>query len=83
VSGDALDREIDANYDAFRRNLVAYMSSHAGKIALLHACQPVGFFDSVAEAAHQGDLLFPDKLYSLQPVVEEPVDLGFFSHAGG
>jgi hypothetical protein len=83
VSLDALDREIDANYDAFRRNLSSYLPTQSGKIALLHACQPVGFFDSVAEAARQGDKLFPDKLYSLQPVIEEPVDLGFFSHAGG
>ncbi|MEY2926339.1 MAG: hypothetical protein RL367_816 [Pseudomonadota bacterium] len=80
---DALDREIDANYDAFQRNLALYLPGKAGKIALLHACKTIGFYDSVAEAARHGNMRFPDHLYSLQPVIEEPVDLGFFSHAGG
>ena len=75
--------EIDRNYDAFRRSLGDYMPEHSGKIALLRAGTLVGFFDGVGAAWEQARRDFPDGLYSLQPVEEEPVDLGWFSHVPG
>jgi hypothetical protein len=78
----ALDREIDENYDYFRRHLDEFLARHAGRIALLRARNVVGFYDDAGEADREGRARFSDGLYSLQPVVNEPVDLGFFSHVG-
>ncbi|MBS0503474.1 MAG: hypothetical protein JSS55_06655 [Proteobacteria bacterium] len=78
-----LDQEIDANYDFFRRHLNEIFAREAGRIAVLRDCAFFGFFDSVTEADAKARVSFPDGIYSLQPVVQEPVDLGFYSHAGG
>jgi hypothetical protein len=80
---ELIDREIDANYDHYRRHVSEFFESEQGRVALLKSCQIVGFFDSVSDANRFARTEFPDGLYSLQPVIPEPVDLGFFSHAGG
>jgi len=78
-----LDQEIDANYDWFRRHLTEFVQREYGRVAVLRRCGLVGFYDSATEADARARNAFPDGIYSLQPVVQEPVDLGFFSHAGG
>lgn len=83
MSTSAIDSQIDVNYDLFRRNLSEFIRSQAGRIALLRNGALVDFFDDVAVAGCEGAARFEDGLYSLQPVIDEPVDLGFFSHAGG
>jgi len=42
----------------------------------------IGFFDRPGTAYTQGISLFPDRLFSIQEVTDEPIDLGFFSHVG-
>jgi hypothetical protein len=83
MQSDIIDREIDANYDHYRRHLSEFFETEQGRIALLKSARIIGFFDSVGEANRHARAKFPDGLYSLQPVIAEPVDLGFFSHAGG
>jgi hypothetical protein len=83
MQNDPIDREIDANYDHYRRHLAEFFEHEQGRVALLKSCRIVGFFDSVGEANRFARSEFPDGLYSLQPVIPEPVELGFFSHAGG
>jgi len=42
----------------------------------------VEFFDTARDAYVAGSALFKtDQLFSVQEIVETPVDLGFFSHA--
>lgn len=77
----ALDREIDRNLEAFRRLLPGLLDKHRNKYALLHRQEVVEAFDTVRDAAIVGELLYPDGLFSIQKVVSDPVDLGFFSHA--
>ncbi len=83
MQSDALDHEIDANYDHYRRHLSEFFKAEEGHVALLKSAQIVGFFDSVGAATRHARAAYPDRLYSIQPVIQEPVDLGFFSHAGG
>lgn len=83
MQSQLIDSEIDANYDHYRRHLSEFFEAEQGRIALLKSAQIVGFFDSVGDANRHARTVFPDGLYSLQPVIAEPVDLGFFSHAGG
>lgn len=74
--------EIDRNYDAFQRQLATYMKSHEHEYALMKNGQVVGFFPSAAKAAEEARRKFPDNIYSIQEVTSDPIDLGFFSHAG-
>jgi hypothetical protein len=44
--------------------------------------QIIEFFDTARDAYVTGQQLFKeDQLFSVQEVIETPVDLGFFSHA--
>ena len=79
---DPLDAAINGNYDFFRRTLSSYLPAHARQYALIRNRRIVGFFDEVAQAGAAAREAFPDGLFSIQQVMEEPVDFGFFSHVG-
>ena len=78
-----LRSEVDANFDYFERNLSTFLPGHSGQYALLRSCSLIDFFDEATEAYGEGMARFPDKLFSIQLVNDEPVDLGFFSRVGG
>ncbi len=82
ASAAAIESEVDRNYDAFRRVLGGLMREHGGKVALLRGGEIVGFFEQAGDALAHGRTHYPDHLFSVQPVEDEPVDLGYFSHAG-
>lgn len=72
---------ITANYDAFEALLPSILDEHHGQFALLHERQIVEYFSTAGDAYKAGKQLYPDGLFSIQEVVAEPLDLGFFSHA--
>lgn len=76
-----LDREVDANFDAFRTLLPELMATNAGRYVLLRHRQVADVFDDMASALTDGMRRFPDQLFSVQEVTSRPADLGFFSHA--
>ena len=75
--------EIGANFDYFQRTLATHLRAHAGQFALLKGRRVYGFFDSVGEADLAGWRQFSDRLYSIQQVTPEPVDLGLYADAEG
>ena len=77
----ALPDHITANYEAFQKQLPAILGAHQGQFALLHAEQIVEYFSTAGDAYKAGRQLFPDGQFSIQEVVAEPLDLGFFSQA--
>lgn len=79
---DAHQQEIDANYDFLQRRLALLLPEHQGRYALLKDCAIVGFYDKPIQAYREALERFPDGLFSIQEVTAEPLDLGFFSHAG-
>ncbi len=74
--------EIDRNYDAFQRQLGRVLLAHDGEFALIKGGEIVGFYPRVRDASDEAGRRFADGIYSIQQVVEDPIDLGFFSHAG-
>lgn len=78
---DTLEREIDSNFDAFIRQLRDILTEHAGKFALMRNRSIDGFFHSPADAEREGYWKYPDGIFSVQEVTDEPVDLGFFNYA--
>jgi len=74
--------QIDINYAAFEKKLPGLLPVHRGKFALMRDGEIVEFFDTVRDAYIAGQKIFEkDKIFSIQEVVEIPVNLGFFSYA--
>lgn len=78
---DPIQDEIDRNYEAFKARLPELLLSHPGKFALMQHEEIIDFFDTARDAHVAGRALFKDGLFSVQEVIEAPVDLGYFSHA--
>lgn len=73
--------DIRRNYEAFMQQLPKLLATHRGKFALMRDAKIVEFFDTSADAYRAGQKLYPDQRFSIQQVIDSPVDLGFFSHA--
>ena len=73
-------QEVDRNYDVFMRQLASLLAEHRDEYALMRDGQIIGFFRKPGEANRVGVERFPDGIFSIQEVTDEPIDLGFFSH---
>jgi hypothetical protein len=77
---DLQHQQVDQNYDAFQRVLSTLLPAHRNEFALMRDREIVGFFDKPGAAYSDGVRRFPDQLFSIQEVTDEPIDLGFYSH---
>lgn len=75
------DEELTRNFDAFRRSLASFIHEQRGRIALMRDARVEGFYDRAFDALAAGEARYPDGLFSIQEVVEDAVDLGYWSHA--
>jgi hypothetical protein len=75
-------QEVDRNYDAFNRMLGSILEEHRDQLALMHDGLIVGYFRTPREALRAAYERFPDGIFSIQEVTDEPIDLGFWSHVG-
>ena len=75
------EAEIVANFQFFQGVVGSLMASHAGDYALLQSQQIVDYFRSAADAVREGVQRFGDRPFSVQHVINRPIDLGFLSHA--
>ena len=74
--------QVKRNYGAFVAKLPSLLKAHPGKFALMRDGEIVEFFDTARDAYFAGLRLFQEEgRFSIQEVVEAPVDLGFYSHA--
>jgi len=73
-------RQVDQNYDAFVRKLGGILEAHRDQLALMRDGKIVGYFGSPREALQVASERFPDGIFSIQEVTDEPIDLGFWSH---
>jgi hypothetical protein len=81
MSDDVLTQEIDRNFDYFQSRFKDLMATHSGAFVLLRHQRVVGFFDRIEDAAREAQTRFSDRIYSIQVVEPEPVDLGFVTRA--
>lgn len=75
--------EVERNYDAFVRLLGSIIANHRDELALMRDGRIIGYFDRPGDAHRAGMAQFPDGIFSIQEVTDEPIDLGFWSHVGG
>jgi hypothetical protein len=73
-------REVDRNYDAFMRILGSILQDLRDQLALMREARIVGYFATPREALRAATERFPDGIFSIQEVTDEPIDLGFWSH---
>ena len=73
-------QQVDQNYDAFVRLLGGIIEDHRDKLALMRDGKIVGYFSTPREALLAATERFPDAIFSIQEVTDEPIDLGFWSH---
>jgi hypothetical protein len=73
-------RQVDQNYDAFVRKLGSILETHRDQLALMRDGKIVGYFNTPRDALYAATERFPDGLFSIQEVTDEPIDLGFWSH---
>lgn len=73
-------REVDRNYDAFMRMLGSILPQHRDQLALMRDGEIVGYFDTPRQALVAASERFEDRIFSIQEVTDEPIDLGFWSH---
>lgn len=73
--------EIDRNYDFFQRNLTQFIEKHRGQYALLRSGGVVAWFDRPGDAFRAGLEEFPDELFSIQEVEDQPAEIGLMSLA--
>jgi hypothetical protein len=74
--------EVDRNYHAFTALLSDILGAHRDQLALMRDGEIVDFFGSPGDAHRAGLSRFPDGIFSIQEVTDEPIDLGFWSHVG-
>jgi hypothetical protein len=74
-------KEIDQNLEFFLKELPQILPAHNGKCALLRRQKIVGYYDTVSDAVSAGNQSYPDKLFSVQQVIQAATDLGYYSHA--
>ena len=72
--------EVDRNYDQFMRMLATLLPEHRDQLALMRDGEVVGFFETPRGALEAAAQKFPDGIFSIQEVTDEPIDLGFYSH---
>lgn len=76
-----LDTEIEKNLEVFNEKLPSLLESHRGRYVLLRHQEIVGIYDTMRDARLTGRRFFEDGIFSIQEVTDEPINLGFFSHA--
>ena len=74
--------EVERNYRAFRKRLPDILGEHRNKFALMRDTEIVDFFDTGRDAFVAGSNMYADGRFSIQEVTDQPVDLGYLSHAG-
>lgn len=79
MDAHSLCEEVDRNYDSFQRVMSRYLPDHLGEYALLRHGKVIGFFSDAGLAEAKGET-FADRLYSIQLVDPEPVNLGLYSN---
>lgn len=80
MAHDPQRAEVDRNYDAFTRSLGGILATHRDQFALMRSGGIVAYFDKPGDAYREGVSRYPDMIFSIQEVTDEPIDLGFWSH---
>lgn len=72
-SMNAHQKQIEENYEAFKRKLPELMKTNVGQFALMKDKKIIEFMDTFADACKFGYKLYGLKPFSVQEVTDQPV----------
>ena len=75
------EEEVENNFIFFQDKLKNILPENRGKFALIKNQEIVDFFETREDASKAGRIAYQDKIFSIQEVTEEVIDLGYYSHA--
>jgi hypothetical protein len=78
---EAKTAEIDRNFTAFLAVLPEILPEHRDEWALLREEKIIEFFPTAIDAQIAGNVRFHDRLFSVQKVTDEVIELGIMSYA--
>ena len=81
--GEARRQEIERNFEAFQNLLTSLLPDKAGQFALLRNRKLIATFPKAVDALIEGNERFGDGQFSVQRIIDRPLDLGFLSYASG
>ena len=77
----SLQKEVDANFEAFQGVLPDLLPSESDRWALMRHGECVDFYDTLPDAETAGRAMYKGRTFSVQQVSDAVVDLGWFSPA--
>ncbi len=75
------EEEVENNFIFFQDELKNLLPENYGKFALIKNQKIADFFETREDASKAGRIAYQDKIFSIQEVTEEVIDLGYYSHA--
>lgn len=78
---EAKRAEIGRNMIAFQEVLADILPAHRDEYALIRATEIVQYFPTALDAQIAGNVRFPDRMFSVQPVTDTVEELGSWWHA--
>lgn len=81
MTSERQQQEVDRNYDAFMGMLDSILAEHRDELALMRDGEIVGYFNTPHELLVAATERFPDGIFSIQEVTDEPIFLGVWSNA--
>ena len=79
AKSDVIREQVKNNYETFQAQIPSLLPAYRGKFALMRDRKIVEFFDTARDAYVAGQKLYDDRIFSIQEVVETPIDLSFSS----
>jgi len=73
------EKQLVDNFSAFQTMLPSIITEHEGKFALMRDGTIIGYFSSRDDAREAGRILYKDKIFSIQQVTDQKLDLGYHS----
>lgn len=77
INREEIQKEVDTNYQFFKKELNRISSQYNNKYILLKNAQVVESFDTIDDAIKYAKTKFEDGLYSIQNINDVPANLGF------
>ena len=80
-SREAVETEVLGNREVFRAAYPTLIGDHQGRYAVYRHRELIQIFDSFRSALAYCGRAFSDRIFSIQEITAEAVDVGWFVHA--
>jgi hypothetical protein len=81
TKSDAIQQEVDRNFDEFEKILPTIIGAYRDKYALMKDGKILGYYSSAEDARVAATSFIADGIYSIQHVIDTSINLGFFNYA--